>query len=192
MHTPLILFCSIVALGCGSAPPPETAERAETAETAPPITQSSLRHIGPCRSDAECGGHMSCVPPGTPHACGIPCMAVRDCESAADCSGGQACAEFAGGCCFRGERGTRCAPRCTDATCPEGERCDGASGSCVIALCDGAYSCPSRTSCRRGDPNADVHGCVRDACAADAECGSGACVSGRCYDGPGACQGPAA
>lgn len=145
---------------------------------------------GGCRSQSECGSAESCVPPGVPRACGIPCMQERRCESAADCDAGQVCEEYVGGCCFAGELSSRCAPPCTEGSCEAGRRCESASGLCLVIACDDGFACGPHTSCAAGAAGADVHGCVRDACTADGDCEGGACVDGLCYEGPGTCEPP--
>lgn len=117
-------------------------------------------------------------------------MQERQCESATDCEPGQVCAEYVGSCCFAGELSSHCIPPCTDTSCAAGERCDSASGLCLVIACDDGFTCAEHTTCTPGAAAADAHGCIRDECAGDGECGGGACVDGLCYDGPGTCEGP--
>lgn len=146
---------------------------------------------GGCRSQSDCTSAEACVPPGAPRACGIPCSAMRTCASSADCASGDVCVEYVAPCCFAGELSSRCQPSCDAGSCPEGERCDAASGLCEVTPCDDGYECAVHTTCAPGAAGADAHGCVRDGCAGDGDCADGACVDGRCYEGPGSCEGPA-
>ncbi len=141
-----------------------------------------------CRSQSECAPAQSCVPPGVPRRCGIPCVEERLCESAADCEAGQVCEEYVGGCCFAGELSSRCVPPCAAGSCAAGERCDASSGLCLLIACDEGFACGPHTSCAPSTAGADVHGCVRDACVGDADCEGGACVEGLCYEGAGTCE----
>lgn len=147
--------------------------------------------VGGCRSQDECGDTESCVPPGAPRACGIPCQVDRACEADSDCDTGQVCEEYVATCCFAGELSARCVPACADdAGCLEGERCDTTSGQCGLVPCDDGYACPAHTTCSSGAAGIAGHGCVRDACGGDGDCGDGACVDGRCYEAAGTCEGP--
>lgn len=141
-----------------------------------------------CRSQADCASAESCVPPGARRACGIGCPQERLCERDDECEAGQVCVEYVASCCLAGEISTRCQPRCDASSCAEGERCDDASGRCEVIPCGTEYACDAHTTCDPSDPDADRHGCARDACTSDADCDGGTCVDRLCYEGPGTCE----
>ena len=115
-----------------------------------------------CRSDAECMalGQQCLAGMPAPLNCGgsTPCPGcfMDMCATDADCMGGICeLSVFT--------QHNVCNPRCTDATCADGERCE-ADGRCEPVPCDDGFACAGGYRCVPGGLVGDVHGCVMIPC----------------------------
>lgn len=147
---------------------------------------------GSCRVLADCPSGRTCVAPGDPVPCGIPCQPHATCASDADCAATDLCESYLETCCVPGDpTSTRCVPPCTAGSCAAGTAC-AASGRCEPVACAAGYACPAHTRCDAAAAGADPHGCLRRTCTDDSACESaGWCVNGACHEAAGACRSPA-
>lgn len=136
-----------------------------------------------CRTDADCTDGSSCWVPGSCNV-GDYESPPDACAGSGDCGEGLVCQPIAESCGVAAH--TECVTSCVTAGCPDGERCDEASGVCGTWSCADGFTCPAHTTCQPGF--GDRNDCLRDLCSTDAECGGGACVKGACYDELGTCE----
>ncbi|MBK6534654.1 MAG: hypothetical protein IPF99_35425 [Deltaproteobacteria bacterium] len=109
-----------------------------------------------CRTDAECGGSLTCQrsPPGgicfgcsatMPCPSGLDCLpgigaCSRGCTTAADCAPGLDCSGLG-----------RCVLRtCTPGDCPAPYVCDTTTSRCARPTCGGGTACPMPLVCSAG------------------------------------------
>ncbi len=164
----------------------------DTSDTATDTGTSDVRELpdGTCRTWEDCEDAEMCVDEETP-TCGACMSAVRDCETARDCTEGSVCREYTPTCSCGDGPSSTCVPACDDdLDCGEGEQCDLPTGECVPWSCTDGYTCPAQHDCTPGAGDTD---CVRRACSTDAGCdGDGWCVNGACFETVGVCELPRA
>lgn len=125
-----------------------------------------------CRGDGECAQGLECltvlVDAQEVQRCVIP-----GCGNDLDCGAGEFCGFDAQAQRDLCQEGCRVSPD----SCPEGQRCDVGSRSCVEDSCQGDGDCPEGRICQAGLGGLSC----AVGCRQDAQCGEGqACVDGRC------------
>lgn len=140
---------------------------------------------GKCHKQLDCGNGETCLPPGSPDACGTCLVPPATCNSDAECAAnGPASICEPAHCACSGQKS--CTDGCTSsASCGVGESCE-ADHRCKPSVCAQQLDCPTNFLC---PPVLDSR-CTRRTCTVDPECDVGYCVEGFCYDVLGQCTPP--